>query len=177
MSDAYVGQLMLVPFNFPPKGWALCNGALLSISQNTALFSLLGTYYGGNGTSTFGLPNLQGVVPIGQGQGAGLSSYVVGQTGGLENVTLLASNMAPHTHSHMGSTSTASTGSPSGANFASAAQRQSGDFGAAPTPGNKVALNSTALGPAGGSQPHNNIQPTLVLLWAICLQGVYPPRQ
>lgn len=177
MAESYVGQLMLVPYNFAPKGWAFCNGAIMSIQQNTALYSLLGTFYGGNGTSTFGLPNLQGVVPLGQGQGPGLNPYSIGQTGGIENVTLLASNMAAHTHSHMGSTSTASVSSPSGANLASAAQRQAGDFGPAPNAGNKVGLNAAALSSVGQSQPHTNVQPTLVLNWVICLLGVYPPRQ
>src|SRR5271166_3646702 len=96
--EPFLGSLLLVPYNFAPSGWALCNGQLLSISQNTALFSLLGTTYGGDGVSTFALPNLQSRVPIHQGQGTGLSPYVIGQLGGVENVTLLASQIAQHNH-------------------------------------------------------------------------------
>src|ERR1700692_881972 len=114
MADQFVGEIRAVGFNFPPSGWAFCDGQLMAISQNTALFSLLGTFYGGNGTSTFALPNLQGSVPVHVGQGPGLSPYVLGQTGGTPTVTLITSQLPAHTHVLSASTVNANSPSPSG---------------------------------------------------------------
>src|SRR5688572_9021750 len=110
MADPFVAEIRIFPFNFPPKGWAFCNGQLMPISQNTALFSLLGTFYGGDGKSTFALPDLQGSAPLHAGQGSGLSEYFLGQSGGSETTTLLVSEMPLHTHTVMGSTGDADTG-------------------------------------------------------------------
>lgn len=182
MSDQFVGEIRIVPFNFAPVGWAFCNGQILPISQNTALFSLLGTYYGGNGTSTFGLPNLQGSVPLhvgGSGQGPGLSPYALGQTGGETAVTLQQSQLPAHTHALQGSTATATATTP-GPTMALATPpgnpRHPSTLykpGAVTTP---VPLDSSALAPMGSSQPHNNMQPYLTLNFIIALQGIYPPR-
>jgi microcystin-dependent protein len=166
----YVGQIMIVGFNFPPKGWAYCNGQLLSISANTALFSLLGTTYGGDGVHTFALPDLQGRVPIGQGQGPGLQPYVMGENGGEESVTLLVSQIPSHTHTAIGAASTANTGSPANAYWAT--PRVLLYSAAAPN----AAMNSGALGSTGGGLPSENRKPFLVMNYVIALQGVFPPR-
>jgi microcystin-dependent protein len=173
MSDPFIGQLMLVPFNFAPKSWALANGQLLSISQNTALFALLGTFYGGNGQTTFALPDLRGRVPIGMGQGPGLQSYALGETSGTETVTLLINEMPQHNHSvnadgTAGTTTTPVNGAP-------------GKFvaGTPYAPGNSTLnqqMANTMAQTAGGSQPHNNLMPYLTLNWIICMAGVFPAR-
>jgi microcystin-dependent protein len=171
MSSPFVGELRLVGFNFAPVGWALAQGQLLAISQNTALFSLLGTYYGGNGTSTFGLPNLQGIVAVGAGQSPGLSLYDLGETGGSQNVTLLSSNVPQHTHTFQAETRPANSSVPSGAALA----KTSVDNPIyAPSGGGTLSPNF--LSTYGGSQPHNNMMPYLALNWLICLTGVYPSR-
>jgi microcystin-dependent protein len=170
MADPFVAEIRMFPFNFAPTGWAQCNGQLLPISQNTALFSLLGTYYGGDGKSTFALPDLRDSTPLHPGQGQGLSQYFLAQTGGTANVTLLESEIPFHAHQvlHDGAA-------------------------AYDTPGGLVTLGSSgvaqiyttnttsttigpALAPAGGSQPHNNRQPYLTLNFCISLVGVYPQR-
>jgi microcystin-dependent protein len=176
MSDQFVAEIRPFPFNFAPKGWALCNGQLLTISQNTALFSLLGTYYGGNGTTTFGLPNLQGAVPMHTTQYSGSSpfgSFVLGQTGGEDSVTLLTSEMPAHTHGlevYVGRGINAST--PENAVVIATGQ---GNFVYAST-GQAVNMDPNMSAVAGGSQPHNNVMPTLVINYCIALQGIYPPR-
>jgi microcystin-dependent protein len=176
--EPFLGQITLFPFNFAPKGWAFCQGQLLPISQNTALFSLLGTYYGGNGTTTFGLPDLRGRVPVGQGQGPGLSNYAIGSMQGVETVTLLAPQSPPHSHPFPAFAVPATTNAPSGA---LPAQGHSTGRGApavntyAP-PQTAVPLASGQVGPAGNGQPHNNLQPYLTLNWCIAMQGIYPPR-
>ena len=173
MADPFVAEIRIYPFNFAPRGWAFCNGQLLPISQNTALFSLLGTNYGGNGQSTFGLPNLQGSAPMHPGQGPGLSLHDLGETGGSETVTLLESEIPAHPHTLMAVSTTASLNAP-GADRALA--RSSGGFAYQQSPANPVNLAAETLAPAGGSLPHNNLMPYLTLNFCIALQGVFPPR-
>jgi microcystin-dependent protein len=164
-------------FPFAPRNWATCDGQLLAISQNAALFSLLGTYYGGDGVSTFQLPDLRSRVPMHNGSFAG-SSYVIGQIGGTENVTLLQSNLPQHTHSFSGTSNSANVGSLA-ANGAALAQiyDPTGAAGKyyAPDATTQV-LNPGSIGPAGRSQPHNNIQPYLTISWCIALYGIFPSR-
>lgn len=176
MADPFVAEIRIFPFNFAPKGWAFCNGQLLPLSQNTALFSLLGTTYGGDGKSTFALPDLQGNAPMHPGQGPGLSLHDLGETGGSETVTLLSSEMPSHAH------------------FVGRAIAANGD---ATTPANNIwaqapfgrgflqiyheapptgKMNTNPMDLTGGSLPHNNMQPYLTLSFCIALQGVFPPR-
>lgn len=175
MSSPFVAEIRMFGCNFAPTGWAQCNGQILPISQNTALFSLLGTTYGGNGQSTFALPNLQGASPLEQGQGPGLSLYDLGQQGGTEFVTLLESEMPLHNHF----VQIKATPPPSNAGIpdpATVIGRSSG--GTAFTPfANTAAMNFQAIGIAGSSLPHNNMMPYLVINFCIALQGVFPPRQ
>lgn len=175
MSDQFLGQVMLAGFNFAPVGWAQCAGQLIPISQNTALFSLLGTYYGGNGTSNFALPNLQGNCAVGQGQGPGLSPYDVGQTGGSQTVTLLTQQVPAHNHTANARALRADQTVPGGNVFA-----ESGVVGNIYNNSSNpplVQMNQNTLVPAVGSnQPHNNMMPYLVLNWVIALQGIYPAR-
>jgi microcystin-dependent protein len=170
MSDQYLGEIRMVAFNFAPYGWALCNGQTMAISQNTALFSLIGTYYGGDGITTFQLPNLQSRVPIHQGQGVGLSPYVVGQNGGTENVSLSIQQMPQHNHT-IGSATTAGSNKPANNYPADAASGNA--YSAGPATGT---LNQQAVSFQGGSQPHANIQPYLCITFVIALQGIYPSR-
>lgn len=171
MSDPFVAEIRMFGFNFPPTGWAFCNGQLLPISQNTALFSLLGTFYGGDGKSTFALPNLQGSVPIHQGQGQGLSEYFIGQIGGSESVTLLSSEMPLHAHSFTASEELINENNVTG-NFFGAGETRYFD----PVPGGLTQMSFQALAPAGGSLPHNNLMPYLVVNFCIAMQGIFPPR-
>ncbi|HLN97449.1 MAG TPA: tail fiber protein [Pyrinomonadaceae bacterium] len=176
MADPFVAEIRIFPFNFAPKGWAFCDGQLMPISQNTALFSLLGTTYGGDGKSTFALPNLQGSAPMHPGQGPGLSLHDLGETGGTETVTLLSSEMPAHAHLVGRSTATAGDSLTPVNNIW--AQVPSGRatlaiYHEAPPTG---AMNATAISVAGGDQPHNNMQPYLTLNFCIALQGVFPPR-
>lgn len=172
MSDPFVAEIRIFPFNFAPQGWAFCNGQLLPISQNTALFSLLGTTYGGNGQSTFALPNLQGRAPLHPGQGPGLSLYTLGETGGSETVTLLQSEMPSHAHTMRASPDPAELQSPSPARVL--ARSAPGFAYAAGATG--ATLAGEALAPAGGDLPHNNLMPYLTLNFNIALQGIFPPR-
>jgi len=171
--NPFLGQLLLVPYNFAPRGWAFCAGQIMPISQNTALFSLLGTTYGGDGKSTFALPNLQGMIPIGSGQGPGLSVYDLGQTGGTDSVSLLTSEIPAHTHmaESMGGRGTVTATSPIGNFLADGVA----DYAPANSPVNS-ALNAQAVSVAGGSAPHNNLMPYLTMNWIIALQGVFPSR-
>ena len=172
MSDPFVAEIRIFGFNFAPRGWAFCDGQILPLSQNTALFSLLGTTYGGNGMNTFGLPDLQGRVPMQPGQGPGLSLYDLGQEGGSETISLLESEIPAHAHTLSADT-----------------QDQGDNFGPSPlmalgraniyqstTGSNLTTLSDSALAPAGGDNPHNNMQPYLTLNFCIALQGVFPPR-
>lgn len=173
MADPFVAEIRIFPFNFAPKGWAWCDGQLLPLSQNTALFSLLGTTYGGNGKSNFALPDLQGRAPMHPGQGPGLSLHDLGETGGSETVSLLESEIPSHSHAMRASlddgdlkvpASTRALGKSGGGNI----------YTSATTP--VVSMSGQTLAPAGGDQPHNNMQPYLTFYFSIALQGVFPPR-
>jgi len=172
MADPFVAEIRIFPFNFPPKGWAWCDGQLLPLSQNTALFSLLGTTYGGDGKSTFALPDLQGRAPMHPGQGPGLSIHDLGETGGSETVTLLESEMPVHPHTQRANTlDLGDTNVPNpNASFAQSAGGTLYQTAA------DTQLAPAALSPAGGDQPHNNLQPYLTFFFCIALQGVFPPR-
>ncbi len=170
MSEPFLGEIRMFGFSFAPDGWALCNGQLLPISQNTALFSLLGTTYGGDGTTTFAVPDLQSRVPVHQGQGAGLSSRVQGQAGGTETVTLAATQMPEHTHPVKASSSAAASGIPEGRAMARSSSHIYHD------PDASTVMNAKMLGDAGGSEPHGNIQPYLVLNFCISLTGIFPSQ-
>lgn len=173
MADPFVAEIRVYPFNFAPTGWAFCDGQLMPISQNTALFSLLGTTYGGDGRSTFALPNLQGSAPMHPGQGPGLSLHDLGESAGSEFITLLESEMPAHTHTMMAVSTSASLNAPAPDR---ALARSSGGFAYQQSPANPVNLALLALSPAGGSLPHNNLMPYLTLNFCIALQGVFPPR-
>jgi microcystin-dependent protein len=171
MSEPFVGEIRMFGFGFAPQGWALCNGQLLPISQNTALFSLLGTTYGGDGRTTFALPNMQSRVPVCQGQGPGLSSYAEGQAGGAETVTLAAAQMPGHTHPVKASSSAAGSDQPGGRALARSASHIY-----TAEPDTSTVMNADMLGGAGGSQPHGNIQPYLAVNFCIALTGIFSPR-
>lgn len=179
--DPFIGEIRPFAFNFAPQGWAICAGQLLPIAQNTALFSLLGTSYGGNGTSTFALPNLQGFIAIGAGQGAGLESYVIGETGGVPAVTLLSAEVPPHGHTLPASSlNNAKEPAPGPANCLGDTGQRGAPVsvyidaqGQAASPVNMLA---GAVSSVGGSLPHNNMAPYLVINYCIALQGVFPPR-
>jgi microcystin-dependent protein len=172
MSSPFVAEIRILPYNFAPTGWASCDGQLLPISQNTALFSLLGTFYGGDGKSTFALPNLRDSVPMHQGQGPGLSQRFLGESAGEQFVTLLTSEMPAHTHTLNDSTKPATEASPNDQYLAKGAGV--GMYDAATQPTTNLDLQALAL--AGGSLPHNNMQPYLTVQYCIALQGVFPPR-
>jgi microcystin-dependent protein len=169
--EPFLGEIRMFGFDFAPRGWALCDGRLLPINQNQALFALLGNMYGGNGTTTFALPNLQSRVPIGQGHGAGLSSYVVGQAGGSETVRLTAAQMPAHTHSVKASGSAANSTTPEGRVPARSVGRSY-----AATPDTSTVMNANMLGAAGGGQPHANVQPYLAMNFCIAMVGIFPAR-
>jgi microcystin-dependent protein len=174
MADPFVAEIRIFPFTFPPKGWAFCNGQLLPISQNTALFALLGTFYGGDGKSTFALPGLQGSVPIHQGQGPGLSLYDIGQQGGSETVTLLESELPAHAHAMNANAFPANIQAPSPAR--AFAQSTGGVAYKPPSGATITQMAPQTLAPAGGDSPHNNMMPYLTLNFNIALQGVFPQR-
>jgi microcystin-dependent protein len=173
MADPFVAEIRIFPFNFAPKGWAFCDGQLLPLSQNTALFSLVGTMYGGDGKSTFGLPNMQGNAPMFWGQGPGLSLHDEGELSGSETVTLLESEMPAHSHALNSLAATGNRTTPVG----NAIARVTGATPYLPPAGAQLAsMSDQAIAPAGGDQPHNNMQPYLTLNFCIALQGVFPPR-
>jgi len=169
MATPFIGEIYLVPYNFPPRGFAFCNGQIMSIAQNTALFSLLGTTYGGNGTTTFALPDLRGRTPIGAGQGPGLSLRDLGEVAGEAAVALIASEMPAHAHTVTTSSAPADRSNARGNHLA-----------VPPDPVYSSAAANTSLAnallPAGLGQPHNNLSPYLVLNFVIALQGVFPAR-
>ncbi len=171
MADPFVAEIRIFPFNFAPKGWAWCNGQIMPISQNTALFSLLGTTYGGDGTSTFALPDLQGRAQMHPGQGPGLSLHDLGETGGSETVTLLQSEVPAHNHTVNVSGRPANENDAEGQYWAGASINV---YNANAT--NLGAMAPQALSIAGASLPHNNLQPYLTVNFCIALQGVFPPR-
>lgn len=172
MADPFVAEIRIFPFNFAPRGWAFCDGQLLPLSQNTALFSLVGTTYGGDGRSTFALPDLRGRAPMHPGQGQGLSPRDLGETGGIETVTLSESEIPAHSHAMRAQSSLANTRAPTGSAIARPARAQT----FAPASANVVAMASQALGSAGGQAPHNNMMPYLTFHFCIALQGIFPPR-
>ena len=174
MSNQFVAEIRIFAGNFAPTGWATCDGQLLPISQNTALFSLLGTTYGGDGKSTFALPNLQGSAPMQQGQGPGLSLRDLGEIGGEQNVTLLQTEMPAHSHTAVAAAGTGQP-DPTGNAWASGA-KGFGNIYSPSVPANNAQMNPLATSIAGGSQPHNNMMPYLCLTFIIALQGVFPPR-
>jgi len=182
MSDQFVAEIRIFPFNFAPVGWAMCNGQLLPISQNTALFSLIGTFYGGDGKSTFGLPNLQGSVPIDQGQGAGLTDRAIGESGGESAITLLQSEMPSHAHTLQATTTPGNTATAAGSQLALATAGGGKSGGAyvanfySSNIASPTAMSPNAIGFAGGNQPHNNMMPYLGLNFCIAMQGIFPSR-
>jgi len=167
VATPYLGQLALVSFNFAPRGWALCDGQILSIEQNAALFALLGTTYGGDGRTTFALPNLQGLVPVHQGP-----EFTIGQEGGAETETLTLAEIPGHAHL-FGSVNQASTTAPAGDAFAS---KPRGGVARFTGPGAAFQISDGPLSSTGGNQPHNNMQPYLTLSWIIALVGIFPSR-
>ena len=173
MADPFVAEIRIFPFNFAPKGWAFCNGQILPISQNTALFSLLGTTYGGDGKSTFALPNLENSAPLHPGQGQGLSLYDLGQTGGVEFVTLLQSELPIHPHTLQANINPSNLATPSPLRCYA---RSSPGNAYKNTNQNITQFAFQGIGIAGGGLPHNNMMPFLTLNFCIALQGVFPPR-
>ncbi|MGH3079822.1 MAG: phage tail protein [Gaiellaceae bacterium] len=172
MADPFVAEIRIFGFNFAPRGWAFCNGQLLPLSQNTALFSLLGTMYGGDGKSTFALPNIQGSSVMEPRQGPGLSDHVEGEMSGSQTVTLLQSELPAHSHAMGASADDADLTAPSAGRSLATSQ---GGFTYGPA-ANLSPLSPQALASAGGSLPHNNFQPYLTINFCIALQGVFPPR-
>jgi microcystin-dependent protein len=178
MQEPYLGDVRMFCGNFAPRTWAFCAGQLLSIAQNTALYSLLGTTFGGDGVTTFGLPDLRGRAPVGQGQGTGLSNRVLGEMSGQEQVTLMLSNLPGHNHGFFATQANANTSTIGPSVLLGTATASSGTpllyvalLGNTPAP-----LASAAIGLSGNSQPHSNIMPTLTLDFVIALQGIYPSR-
>ncbi|HXR06516.1 MAG TPA: tail fiber protein [Candidatus Acidoferrum sp.] len=173
MSEPFLGEIRMVGFNFAPMGWALCNGQLLAISQNAALFDLLGTQFGGNGTTTFGLPNMQSRVPVHQGQGAGLSPYVMGEQIGSETVALTSTQMPGHSHLISCYTGGGNQAGPSGNLPAVESTGTSLDYTNAAANGT---MNGAMVGITGSGQAHANIQPVLCVNFIIALTGIFPAR-
>jgi microcystin-dependent protein len=173
MAEPFLGQIIIGGWNFAPRGYAACNGQIMSIAQNTALFSLLGTTYGGNGQTTFALPDLRGRVPMHVGQGPGLSSRDLGEMSGVENVTLSVNEMPQHSHLVNANSGVATQRGP-GNNFP--AQESQNKTSTYHTASNNTAMNPTMIAAAGGSQPHNNMQPYLVLQFCIAIEGIFPSR-
>ncbi|HMD00764.1 MAG TPA: tail fiber protein [Ferruginibacter sp.] len=176
MADPFVAEVRMFGFNFAPTGWATCDGQILPISQNTALFSLLGTTYGGNGQSTFALPNLQGSAALHPGQGQGLSQYFLGQEGGEQTVTLLVTEIPVHTHLPVNCKAAGGLPTPTANMWGTASAAKVAANFYAPAAGSSPIMNPAASGLTGGGQPHNNMMPYLTLTFCIALQGVYPPR-
>lgn len=170
--DPFIGEIKLVPYNFAPQGWALCQGQILPIAQNTALFSLLGTTYGGNGQTTFALPDLQGRAIIHTGQGPGLSPVDLGEESGVESVTLLTNQMPAHTHAFQVQSGNATDLGSSG-NFVA---KSTGSVGSIYGTSAGGTMPTNTIQPVGGNQPHSNMQPYLVLNYCIALQGIFPQR-
>jgi microcystin-dependent protein len=168
VSEPFLGEIVMFGGNFAPRGWAFCNGQLLSISQNTALFSILGTTYGGNGTTTFALPDLRGRAPMHQGQGPGLSPRQLGEQTGTESVQLLTSEMPAHNHPALGSTGAVNTTRPTNAIPAKG--------GSYTTAGPDTTMNAQAIGVAGNNLPHENMPPQLAVSFIIATEGIFPSR-
>ncbi|WP_224240286.1 phage tail protein [Hyalangium gracile] len=175
MSEPYIGEIRMFAGNFAPRGWAFCNGQLLSIAQNSALFSLLGTTYGGNGQTTFALPNLQGRVPMHWGTGPGLTPRTLGESSGSESVTLISTQMPAHTHSLHASGTQGDQFTPEG-HVPAMLINSTGQPENAYSATINTTMNAAAIGAAGGNQPHNNMQPYQCVSFIIALQGIYPSR-
>ncbi|MFY2556326.1 phage tail protein [Corallococcus terminator] len=173
MSEPFVGEIVMFAGNFAPRGWAFCQGQILPIAQNTALFSLLGTTYGGNGTTTFALPDLRGRYPMQPGQGPGLSPRTLGEQGGAETVTLISTQMPAHNHTLNVSSQQGDTETPIGVVLATDSTATVLNYRAAPIDGT---MNPAAIGIAGGNQPHNNMSPFLAINFIIAMEGVFPSR-
>lgn len=173
MSEAFLGEIRIVGFNWAPRGWAGCDGQLMPISQNSALFSLLGTQFGGDGKTTFAIPDLRGRVPLHQGRGTGLLDRYIGEKGGAEYVTLTTSQIPPHTHAANASSQQATQRDPGNAVWAKEATGQTAVY-SSQTPDTQ--MNAAALASVGGGQPHDNMQPYLVVNFVIALQGIFPSR-
>jgi microcystin-dependent protein len=177
MSDPFLGQIITVGFNFAPYGWAFCNGQIMSIAQNDALYSLLGTTFGGDGVQTFGLPNLMGRVPVDQGQGPNLSNYVMGQTSGTESITLQTSELPSHTHTAVTSNNPGKANTPSNTTILSDEGPTSTQTVNTYVPfSSPQPLVAGTIGPSGGNAPHENRQPFLAINFVIALQGIYPQQ-
>lgn len=178
MSEPYIGEIRIFAGNFAPRGWALCNGQLMSITQNSALFSILGVQYGGDGRITFALPNLMARVPIGTGDGPGLTSRLTGELGGSASVNLATTEMPVHIHTGMGYAGNGTTNNPTGAVWAqySTTTRPPTRELLYGTASDLMQMSPMSLGATGGSQPHNNMQPYLGLTFIIALEGIFPPR-
>lgn len=174
MTDQFLAEIRMFTGNFAPVGWATCDGQLMPISQNTALFSLIGTYYGGNGTSNFALPNLQGSIPLGMGAGPGLTQRVIGESGGETTVTLLSTEMPIHTHQVSAVAAPGTLVSPAGATWAQPRIGRAPEPEYAPTAGSQ--LSPQAFATSGGNVPHNNLPPYLVVTFIIALTGIFPAR-
>ena len=170
MSESFVGEIRMFAGNFAPQGWAFCNGQLMAISQNDALFSLIGTIYGGDGRTTFGLPDFRGRVPVHTGQGPGLANYPMGMKSGVETVTLITPQLPQHTHTALASNNGVSD-NPSNNYWANTT---TGKAYTAPPPA--VQMNPGTIGQTGGTMPHSNMIPYLVVSYIICLYGIYPSR-
>ncbi len=173
MSEPFIGEIRIFAGNFAPRGWQLCQGQILPIAQNTALFSILGVTYGGNGQTTFALPDLRGRYPMQQGQGPGLSPRALGEQGGTETVTLLSNQMPAHNHALVCSNAQADQGTPEGNVLAADQGGTTFNFVAAPI---NATMNPVTIGVAGGSQPHSNMSPFLAINFIIALEGIYPSR-
>ncbi|MCP3136615.1 phage tail protein [Pyxidicoccus xibeiensis] len=173
MSEPFIGQIMMFAGNFPPRGWQFCQGQILSIAQNTALFSILGTTYGGNGQTTFALPDLRGRYPMQPGQGPGLSPRTLGEQGGSETVTLISTQMPAHNHTLNVSSQNGDTETPVGTVLAADSSATITNYRAAPIDGT---MNPASIGVAGGSQPHNNMSPYTCINFIIAMEGIYPSR-
>jgi len=179
MDNAYLASIMMFAGNFAPRGWAFCNGQILSIAQNTALFSLLGTTYGGNGQTTFALPDLRGRVAVSQGQGPGLTNYALGEVTGSENVTLLITEIPMHAHTATTAINVSARADQEAIVDAVLGQVAGTNLFAARPDGTSImnpAMITVTVAPAGGSQPHNNIQPLLAVNYIICTEGIFPSR-
>jgi microcystin-dependent protein len=173
MAEPFIGEIILAGFNFAPIGYALCNGQLLSIAQNTALYSLLGTTYGGDGQVTFGLPDLQGRAPVHQGQGPGLSNEVIGEVSGSESVTLISSQMPTHTHTVRALSTNGNLKTPANNILANVQGTATNIYSATAADTN---MKTTMITQAGGNQPHENMEPFLTINFCIAVEGIFPSR-
>lgn len=178
MADPFLGEIRIVGFSYPPRGWAVCDGGLIAIQQNSALFSILGTTYGGNGTTTFGLPNLQGNAAMHWGTTPGLTPTVIGQIQGTDTVTLTSSQLPTHTHILQGGTPNAAPGAQAVATPSPTAllSNSNPQLAYAPSATPPVAFSPVAITATGGNQPHSNAQPRLAMLYCIALEGIFPAR-